>query len=258
MLMNGAILLVLSACSIELVHRFFDTVFDDGFGGLVRSVDRGFDGGQILFGGAAKDVVDLIVSVSGFADADADAGEGFVMERVDDGFQAVVPAVSSPASHADATRLEVDVVGDDDETIDAGLIVPDQGSGGCSGSIDVCLGIGDDGRLTIDLDMGDARRAFVLKFGVEAFAENVGCPPSDVMTSFGVFRARVADGEDYPGVGKFLRRLIVDLGSAGFGVSEKAREALEGIGFASHRSCAVASSVVSAGSGSLPSRISLN
>ena len=45
MLMNGAILLVLSACSIELVHRFFDAVFDDGFGGLVCSVDRGFDGG---------------------------------------------------------------------------------------------------------------------------------------------------------------------------------------------------------------------
>ena len=167
-------------------------------------------------------------------------------------------AVSSPASDADAAWLEVDVVGDDDQSVDAGLVVSDEGSGGGAGAVDKGLRVGDDGRFTIDLDVCDARQAFILKFGVEAFAENVGCPPSDVMAGVKVFRARVADGEDDPGVGKFLRRLIVDLASAGFGVPEKACEALEGIGFASHRSCASASSVVSAGSGSLPSRISLN
>ena len=83
----GALLVnELSTTRIELVHRFFDAAFDDGFGCLVCSVDRGFDGGQILFGGTTKDVADLIVSVSGFADTNADAGEGFVVKRVDDGF----------------------------------------------------------------------------------------------------------------------------------------------------------------------------
>ena len=91
-----------------------------------------------------------------------------------------------------------------------------------------------------------------------AFSQDVGGPPSDVVAGFGVFGTGIADGEDDPGVGEFLRRLIVDLACAGFWIGEEAGEAFEGAEFAGHRSCAGASVVVSTGSGSLPFRMSLN
>lgn len=62
-----------------------------------------------------------------------------------------------------------------------------------------------------------------------AFAEDVGGPPSDVVSGFGVFRAGVADSEDDPRIAEFLRFCC-----AGFRIGEEACEAFEGAGFAGH------------------------
>ena len=68
-------------------------------------------------------MVDLVVSVCGFADANSDAWKGVVGEGFDDGFEAVVPAVAAGSADADAARCKVDVVGDDDEARGFGLVV---------------------------------------------------------------------------------------------------------------------------------------
>ena len=91
-----------------------------------------------------------------------------------------------------------------------------------------------------------------------AFSQGVGGPPSDVVAGFGVFGTGIANGEDDPGVGEFLRRLIVDLVCAGFRIGEKACEAFEGAGLAGHRSFAGASTGASERSGIWPWRICLN
>lgn len=174
-------------------------------------------------------MVDLGVAVGWFADADADAGKCGVLDGVDDGFESVVSAVSASASDAETAWGKVNVVGYDNEAGDFSLVAVQQGSGCGAGSVHVGFGIGDDGWLIFDGQLGDAGGAFVLETGVVAFAENVGGPPSDVVSGFGVFGPGVADSQDDPRIGELL-----SLRCARFWICEEACESFEGAGFAGH------------------------
>src|SRR6476661_2502595 len=197
-----------SARGVEPLLGVEEPDLDERFDGVGPVVEKeGQHVRPLGLGEVLEDEVGGVLASRRPADPEADSEVVLGADRLGDGAQAVVPALTAALLEADDTGVDVELVVDDDEAFGGDVVVLQEAGDRAPGDVHVGRRDGQDdlGAGDLQADLGDPGAGLVrLERGAAAGGVTAGelldGHRADVVPVAGILRPRVAEPDDEPGV----------------------------------------------------------
>src|SRR6478609_3289315 len=197
-----------SARGVEPLLGVQEPDLDERFDGVGPVVEQEGQHVRALgLGEVLEDEVGGVLASRRPADPEADSEVVLGADRLGDGAQAVVPALTAALLEADDTGVDVELVVDDDEAFGGDVVVLQEAGDRAPGDVHVGRRDGQDdlGAGDLQADLGDPGAGLVrLERGAAAGGVTAGelldGHRADVVPVAGILRPRVAEPDDEPGV----------------------------------------------------------
>src|SRR6478609_2041776 len=197
-----------SARGVEPLLGVQEPDLDERFDGVGPVVEQEGQHVRALgLGEVLEDEVGGVLASRRPSDPEADAEVVLRADRLGDGAQAVVPALTAALLEADDTGVDVELVVDDDEAFGGDVVVLQEAGDRAPGDVHVGRRDGQDdlGAGDLQADLGDPGAGLVrLERGPAAGGVTAGelldGHRADVVPVAGILRPRVAEPDDEPGV----------------------------------------------------------